>query len=114
MVMRYAHLSLAYLSAEVGLLDVPVPPPPLADKASPKRARKGQRPPKRDQAPAKIVEFPRRIGSSGPPSLLRSYGAPKLDSCRERRAQRVDRSLTDRPRATNEREARVSGSSGWT
>ena len=27
MVMRYAHLSHAYLSAEVGLLDAPVPPP---------------------------------------------------------------------------------------
>jgi len=35
MVMRYAHLSPAYLSAEVGLLDAPAPPP------SSERAKKG-------------------------------------------------------------------------
>ena len=39
MVMRYAHLSPAYLSAEVGLLDAPVPPPA----PSTERATKGQR-----------------------------------------------------------------------
>jgi integrase len=38
MTMRYAHLSPAYLSAEVGLLD-----PPALRKAKSKRARKGQR-----------------------------------------------------------------------
>ena len=38
MTMRYAHLSPAFLSAEVGLLDPPAPP-----KAKSKRARKGQR-----------------------------------------------------------------------
>ena len=65
MVMRYAHLSPAYLSAEVGLLDAPVPPPPPGEKASPKRARKGQRAQKCDRPRAKIVEFPRRFGSSG-------------------------------------------------
>ncbi len=36
MTMRYAHLSPAFLSAEVGLLDPPAPP-----KAKSKRARKG-------------------------------------------------------------------------
>ena len=38
MVMRYAHLSPSYLSAEVGLLDAPVPPPIT------ERATKGQVP----------------------------------------------------------------------
>jgi hypothetical protein len=67
MVMRYAHLSPAYLSAEVGLLDAPpTPTPPQQTEARvEKRARKGQRAPKRDQRPAKVVEFPKGIGSSG-------------------------------------------------
>ena len=68
MVMRYAHLSPAYLSAEVGLLDAsptPTPPPPQREARVEKRARKGQRAPKRDQRPAKVVEFPKGIGSSG-------------------------------------------------
>src|SRR4051812_49408463 len=62
MVMRYAHLSPAYLSAEVGLLDAPQPaaPPPRGE-----RARKGQTASKRDRTPAKVVEFPKGIGSSG-------------------------------------------------
>src|SRR5438094_332033 len=47
MVMRYAHLSPAYLSSEVGLLDEP--PPPQTDK----RAKKGQHPSKRDRSRAK-------------------------------------------------------------
>ena len=38
MVMRYAHLSPAYLSAEVGLLDAPAPPP------SSERPKKGNVP----------------------------------------------------------------------
>jgi integrase len=60
MVMRYAHLSPAYLSAEVGLLDAPPTPtpPPQTDARVEKRARKGKRAPKRDQRPAKVVEFP--------------------------------------------------------
>ena len=59
MVMRYAHLSPAYLSAEVGLLDQPPPTSPSRSEApSAERARKGQRAPKRDHRPAKIVEFP--------------------------------------------------------
>ena len=60
MTMRYAHLSPAYLSAEVGLLDPPAPP-----KAKSKRARKGQRASKGDQRGAKVVKFPKENGSSG-------------------------------------------------
>jgi integrase len=65
MVMRYAHLSPAYLSAEVGLLDpaTPTAPAPImgrpTEKATKaKRARKGQRAPQRNRAEAKVVEFP--------------------------------------------------------
>ncbi len=66
MVMRYAHLSPAYLSAEVGLLDQPAPAsPPPVEAASPERAKKGQRARTRDRAPAKVVEFPKENGSSG-------------------------------------------------
>src|SRR5262245_3011316 len=65
MVMRYAHLSPAYLSAEVGLLDAPAPTTPPAGRQLVKRARKGQRAAKRDQRLAKVVEFPKGIGSSG-------------------------------------------------
>jgi integrase len=43
MVMRYAHLSPAYLSAEVGLLDAAAPAPaPRTDVQIGERARKGQ------------------------------------------------------------------------
>jgi Phage integrase family len=41
MVMRYAHLSPAYLSAEVSLLDAPAPTSPPVAPHSEKRARKG-------------------------------------------------------------------------
>ena len=58
MVMRYAHLARAYLSAEVGLLDAPAP-------SSTERAIKGQRAAKRDRKPARVGEFPKKIGSSG-------------------------------------------------
>ena len=62
MVMRYAHLSPAYLSAEVGLLDAPPTPPPQTGEApAEKRATKGQRAAKRDRRPAKVVEFPKRL-----------------------------------------------------
>jgi hypothetical protein len=62
--MRYAHLSPAYLSAEVGLLDPTASPPPApVPAARAERARKGQRATKRDQRAAKVVEFPRGIGS---------------------------------------------------
>ena len=60
MTMRYAHLSPAFLSAEVGLLDPPAPKKPRA-----KRARKGQRASKRDLRKAKVVKFPKESGSSG-------------------------------------------------
>jgi integrase len=63
MVMRYAHLSPAYLSAEVSLLDAPAPTAPPAGAHSVKRARKGQRAATRDQRPAKVVEFPKESGS---------------------------------------------------
>ena len=59
MVMRYAHLSPAYLSAEIGLLDAP--PPPRSDE----RAKKGQRARRPQSSEAKVVEFPLGIGSSG-------------------------------------------------
>jgi integrase len=68
MVMRYAHLSPAYLSAEVGLLDAPAPPPPSTE-----RATKGQRASKAVPRPAKVVEFPNGIGSSG---RIRTYNPP--------------------------------------
>ena len=59
MVMRNGHLSPAYLSAEVRLLDQPAPTaPPSKNATSPERARKGQRASTRDRAPAKVVEFP--------------------------------------------------------
>ena len=61
MVMRYAHLSPAYLSAEVGLLDAPPPQPP----PSSERATKGQRASKAVPPGAKIVKFPKESGSSG-------------------------------------------------
>jgi len=65
MVMRYAHLSPAYLSAEVSLLDGAAPTPPSVGAQKDKTAKKGQRAAKRDQRPAKVVEFPKGIGSSG-------------------------------------------------
>ena len=63
MVMRYAHLSPAYLSAEVGLLDRASSAAAADGAARRERARKGQRAAKRDQRPAKVVEFPKGIGS---------------------------------------------------
>jgi hypothetical protein len=44
MVMRYAHLSPAYLSAEVGLLDAPGPTSPPVRPQKEKRAREGNVP----------------------------------------------------------------------
>jgi hypothetical protein len=66
MVMRYAHLSPEHLSAEVGLLDptpTPTLPPAPEETARSERARKGQRASTRDQRRAKVVEFPKEIGS---------------------------------------------------
>ena len=53
MVMRYAHLSPAYLTAEIGLLDAPIV----------KRANKGQRATRRGRARSKVVKFPKGNGS---------------------------------------------------
>jgi hypothetical protein len=55
MVMRYAHLSPAYLSAEVRLLDSP----------GAERAKKGQRVPKASGRQAKVPKISKEIGSSG-------------------------------------------------
>ena len=63
-VMRYADLSPAYLSAEVGLLDAPATPTRAKTKArAEKRATKGQRAAKRERRQAKVVEIPKGIGS---------------------------------------------------
>ena len=69
MVMRYAHLSPAYLSAEVGLLDARR----AAAAPSAERATKGQRASKAVPRPAKVVDFPKGIGSSG---RIRTYNPP--------------------------------------
>jgi hypothetical protein len=64
MVMRYAHLSPAYLFAEVGLLDQPAPTSPRPVEAtSPERAKKGRRASTRDRRPAKVVKFAKKNGS---------------------------------------------------
>jgi len=66
MVMRYAHLSPAYLSAEVSLLDAPATAPLLcADGHGAERARKGQRARTGGTARAKVVDFVPENGSSG-------------------------------------------------
>ncbi len=66
MVMRYAHLSPEHLSAEVGLLDPTTAPPPAPKETGrSERAKKGKRAAKRDPRRAKVVEFPKGIGSSG-------------------------------------------------
>ena len=64
MTMRYAHLSPAFLSAEVRLLD---PPTRKArnKKKDQKRARKGQRADRADRATADMPDFVRENGSSG-------------------------------------------------
>ena len=66
MTMRYAHLSPAFLSAEVSLLDPPQPAPAPSEKGNKsKRARKGQRGPDRNPPETKVPNFVRKIGSSG-------------------------------------------------
>ncbi len=59
MTMRYAHLSPAFLSAEVSLLDPPPPTPPPAPngKAKNKRARKGQSGPNGNSAETEVPDF---------------------------------------------------------
>ena len=70
MTMRYAHLSPAFLSAEVSLLDPPTPAPPAPKKAKKKgkktkRARKGQSDSLDKAATSKTPDFVRKFGSSG-------------------------------------------------
>jgi integrase len=66
MTMRYAHLSPAFLSAEVSLLDPPPPAPPAPTNGSKtKRARKGHGGPDRQSAAIKVPAFVKEIGSSG-------------------------------------------------
>jgi integrase len=64
MTMRYAHLSPAFLSAEVSLLDPPPPQSPEKNKKN-KRARKGQSPAEGDHAETDVPGFLKEIGSSG-------------------------------------------------
>jgi hypothetical protein len=67
MTMRYAHLSPAFLSAEVSLLDPPPPTPPPAPKGNSKnkRARKGQSGPDGNSAETEVPDFVKEVGSSG-------------------------------------------------
>jgi hypothetical protein len=60
MVMRYAHLSPGFLSDEVRKLDTFT-----LGARSTERARKGQRSRKRARPRAKVVKFPKEVGSSG-------------------------------------------------
>ncbi len=62
MTMRYAHLSSAFLSAEVSLLDPPAPSPKNGKKN--KRARKGQSAVEGDRAETKVPDFVKKFGSS--------------------------------------------------
>ena len=78
MTMRYAHLSPAFLSAEVSLLD-----PPKSDTADAKkgkkrkRARKGQSETLAKVATSKTPDFVRKFGSSG---WIRTSNPP-VNSC---------------------------------
>src|SRR5262245_34121703 len=69
MTMRYSHLSPAFLTAEVSLLDppaapAPVPPPPQTNTKG-KRARKGQPRSDATQVVVEMREFLKKNGSSG-------------------------------------------------
>jgi integrase len=66
MTMRYAHLSPAFLSAEVSLLDPPKPPSPSPEKGTKtKRARKGQSDSNDSGSPSNVPDFVKDFGSSG-------------------------------------------------
>ena len=72
MTMRYAHLSPAFLSAEVSLLDpLPGPNPKKGKKAE--RARKGQSDSNDSRSESKVPDFVKTIGSSG---RIRTYNPP--------------------------------------
>jgi hypothetical protein len=66
MTMRYAHLSPAFLSAEVSLLDLPKPPSPEPEKGKKtKRARKGQSDSSDRGSRWQVPDFVKEFGSSG-------------------------------------------------
>src|SRR6185312_2011966 len=67
MTMRYAHLSPAFLSAEVSLLDPPKQPSPAPEKQGKKakRARKGQSDLSDSGSRSEVPEFVKEFGSSG-------------------------------------------------
>ena len=67
MTMRYAHLSSAFLSAGVSLLDPPAPSPKNGKKS--KRARKGQSAVDGDRAEAKVPDFVK----SGPRDVIATH-----------------------------------------
>jgi hypothetical protein len=75
MTMRYAHLSPAFLSAEVSLLDPPSSPAPAKPKgeAKQKRARKGHSDFSDSAASSEPPDFVKEIGSSG---RIRTYNPP--------------------------------------
>src|SRR5438093_6266022 len=78
MTMRYAHLSPAFLSAEVSLLDPPPPAPPAPAKGNKnKRARKGQNGPDGNSAETEVPDFLKEVGSSG---WIRTSNPP-VNSC---------------------------------
>jgi hypothetical protein len=100
MTMRYAHLSPAFLSAEVRLLDPPPAPRPEGNKS--KRARKGQGDAKEKASSLEVPSFVKDFGSSG---WTRS---------RSRRAERgAARPRRQHGEPATERSEGV-GSSGWT
>ncbi len=66
MTMRYAHLSPAFLSAEVSLLDPPKPPSATPEKGNKgKRTRKGQSDSNDSASRSEVPEFVKDFGSSG-------------------------------------------------
>jgi len=66
MTMRYAHLSPAFLSAEVSLLDPPKQESTTPEKGKKtKRAKKGQHASATEESRSKPADLLRKIGSSG-------------------------------------------------
>jgi hypothetical protein len=63
MAMRYAHLSPAFLTAEVRLLDPPTPPSPTEKGKKSKRARIRQSAPNADQPRSEVPDFVRTFAS---------------------------------------------------
>ena len=60
----YAHLSLAFLSAEVSLLDPPKPPPPTPEKGKEsKRTREGRSDASISSSRSAVPDFVKELGS---------------------------------------------------